>query len=179
MKVSMMKVQHAPVWRYLYTRRFENDASLKALRAFQTAELHFLFGNFNPVSPPNLGVDYAPTPDELAFSNALMGREPCPIAQEREIFHQQLIYFCGKYYMSKASNCSHPFPWIGVTSVSPRATNAALVEPGETRVDDKNRLSPLLRAAAVRAPLLGLEPDMGTDADATGEIRSDRLNILV
>jgi carboxylesterase type B len=65
--------QHAPVWRYLYAHRFENDASLKALRAFHTAELYFLFGNFNPVSPPNLGVDYTPTPDELAFSNALTG----------------------------------------------------------------------------------------------------------
>ena len=63
----MMKVQHAPVWRYLYTHRFENDASLKALRAFHTAELYFLFGNCKPVSPPNLGVDYAPTPEAEKF----------------------------------------------------------------------------------------------------------------
>ena len=65
--------QYAPVWRYLFTHRFENDTSLKALRAFHTAELYFLFGNFNSVSPPNLGVNYTPTPEERAFSSTLMG----------------------------------------------------------------------------------------------------------
>jgi para-nitrobenzyl esterase len=65
--------QYAPVWRYLFTHRFENDTSLNALRAFHAAELYFLFGNFNPVSAPNLGVNYTPTSVELTLSSAIMG----------------------------------------------------------------------------------------------------------
>jgi para-nitrobenzyl esterase len=59
-----------PVWRYIYTHRFENDISLNGLRAGHTADLYFIFGNFNPVGPiPN----YMPTAAELTFSQALMG----------------------------------------------------------------------------------------------------------
>jgi para-nitrobenzyl esterase len=61
--------QRPNVWRYLYTHRFENDTSLNALRAFHTAELYFLFGNFQPVR----GINYSPTVQELAFSSELMG----------------------------------------------------------------------------------------------------------
>jgi len=59
-----------PVWRYIYTHRYENDFSLNGLRACHTCDLYFIFGNFNPVGPiPN----YMPTPAELTFSQALMG----------------------------------------------------------------------------------------------------------
>lgn len=59
-----------PVWRYIFTHRFENDISLNGLRAGHTADLYFIFGNFNPVGPiPN----YMPTPAELRFSQSMMG----------------------------------------------------------------------------------------------------------
>jgi len=59
-----------PVYRYIYTHRFENDISLAGLRAGHTGDLYFIFGNFNPVGPiPN----YMPTPAEMTFSQALMG----------------------------------------------------------------------------------------------------------
>lgn len=59
-----------PVWRYIYTHRYENDISLNGLRACHTCDLYFIFGNFNPVGPiPN----YMPTSAELTFSQALMG----------------------------------------------------------------------------------------------------------
>lgn len=59
-----------PVWRYIYTHRYENDPSLNGLRACHTCDLYFIFGNFNPVGPiPN----YMPTPAELTFSQSLMG----------------------------------------------------------------------------------------------------------
>jgi para-nitrobenzyl esterase len=61
--------QYAPVWRYLFTHRFENDTSLNALRAFHGAQLYFIFGNFNPV----LGVNYTPNSAELTFSSTVMG----------------------------------------------------------------------------------------------------------
>ena len=61
--------QHAPVWRYLFTHRFENDASLNALRAFHGAQTYFISGNFNRV----LGGNYTPTSAELAFSSTVMG----------------------------------------------------------------------------------------------------------
>ncbi|MFI5095187.1 MAG: carboxylesterase/lipase family protein [Candidatus Acidiferrales bacterium] len=62
-----------PVWRYLYTHRFENDASLNAYRAFHAAELYFLFGNLHLISPPFLGVIYTPSAAERQFSTDLMG----------------------------------------------------------------------------------------------------------
>lgn len=59
-----------PVWRYIYTHRYENDPSLNGLRACHTCDLYFIFGNFDPVGPiPN----YIPTPAELTFSQALIG----------------------------------------------------------------------------------------------------------
>jgi carboxylesterase type B len=39
----------SPVWRYLFTHRFENDPGLNLLRAFHTAELNFVFGNLQVV----------------------------------------------------------------------------------------------------------------------------------
>jgi len=62
-----------PVWRYLYTHAFENDTALNASRAFHTAELYFIFGNYDPVSPPFAGGNYTPTPAEQVFSGDLMG----------------------------------------------------------------------------------------------------------
>ena len=65
--------QRPTICRYLFTHRFENDASLNPLRAFHTAELYFVFGNFQLISAPNLGVMYTPTAAELTFSNDMMG----------------------------------------------------------------------------------------------------------
>jgi para-nitrobenzyl esterase len=62
-------VNRPPVWRYFYTHRFHNDAFLNSYRAFHTAELYFVFGNFNGV----FGIDYIPTSAERTFSNDLMG----------------------------------------------------------------------------------------------------------
>ena len=62
-----------PVWRYLYTHRFENDPKLNAYRAFHTAELYFLFGNLQLIAPPFLAVVYTPSAAELQFSADLMG----------------------------------------------------------------------------------------------------------
>ena len=58
-----------PVWRYLYTHRYENDPTLNALRAFHTAELPVVFGNLQIV----LGSPYNPSTVELAFSQQMMG----------------------------------------------------------------------------------------------------------
>jgi para-nitrobenzyl esterase len=60
--------QRPKVWRYLYTHRYENDASLNALRAFHTAELFFVFGNLENVRGP-----YTPSAVELTFSQDMMG----------------------------------------------------------------------------------------------------------
>ena len=57
-----------PVWRYLFTHRFENDVNLNRLRAFHTAELFFVFGNLGNI----LGTPYAPTQAEIDLSNRLM-----------------------------------------------------------------------------------------------------------
>ncbi len=58
-----------PVWRYLYTHRYENDPSLNALRAFHTAELPFVFGS------PQLifGGPYTPSTAEVTFAGQMMG----------------------------------------------------------------------------------------------------------
>ena len=62
------------VWRYLYTHRFENNASLNASRAFHTAELYFVFGNFSLISPAFANaVNYMPTAAEVTFTNDMMG----------------------------------------------------------------------------------------------------------
>jgi len=62
-----------PVWRYFYTKAFENDPNEVVYGAFHTAELFFLFGNFNDGQQPGGGLVYAPSQADLAFSQALMG----------------------------------------------------------------------------------------------------------
>ena len=63
--------QRPPVWRYLFTHRYENDAYLNSLRAFHTAELNFVAGNFQEVYYTAL--PYTPTLDEIALSNEIIG----------------------------------------------------------------------------------------------------------
>jgi para-nitrobenzyl esterase len=62
--------QRPAVWRYLFTHRYENDASLNALRAFHTAELNFVSGNFDLVS--YAAKPYTPSAAELTLSNEIM-----------------------------------------------------------------------------------------------------------
>jgi para-nitrobenzyl esterase len=64
--------QKQPVWRYLFTHQFENDPTgyLKPLRAFHTAELYFVSGNFHLVS--YAGVPYTPSAAEVTLSNEIM-----------------------------------------------------------------------------------------------------------
>jgi para-nitrobenzyl esterase len=57
-----------PVWRYLFTHRFENDSDLNAMRAFHTAELFFVFGNLGNI----LGTQYTPTQNEIDLSDRIM-----------------------------------------------------------------------------------------------------------
>ncbi|MGH9712899.1 MAG: carboxylesterase/lipase family protein [Candidatus Acidiferrales bacterium] len=65
--------QRPPIWRYLYTHRFENDPTLKALRAFHAAELYFVFGNLQLIRVRNIDVNYTPSALEHAFSSDMMG----------------------------------------------------------------------------------------------------------
>jgi para-nitrobenzyl esterase len=58
-----------PVWRYLYTHRYENDAFLNTLRAFHTAELPFVFGSPQLV----FGGPYVPSAAEVTFASQMMG----------------------------------------------------------------------------------------------------------
>jgi para-nitrobenzyl esterase len=62
-----------PVWRYLFTHQYENDPTgyLGPRRAFHTAELYFVSGNFHLVS--YAGVPYTPSWGELTLSNEIMG----------------------------------------------------------------------------------------------------------
>lgn len=62
--------QRPPVWRYLFTHRYENDTLLNTARAFHGAELPFLFGNFQSVGP---AAPYTPSDAEIALSNEVMG----------------------------------------------------------------------------------------------------------
>ena len=63
-----------PVWRYLYTHRFENDAGLNASRAFHMAKTFFVFGNFSLISPPFANaVNYMPAAAEVTFTSDMMG----------------------------------------------------------------------------------------------------------
>ncbi|HYL84431.1 MAG TPA: carboxylesterase family protein, partial [Candidatus Angelobacter sp.] len=64
---------HKPVWRYFYTHAFQDDPTLKPFGAFHTADLFFLFGNFDDGLQPGGGVVYTPDQNELTFSSALMG----------------------------------------------------------------------------------------------------------
>ena len=63
------------VYRFLYTHQFEDDPSLKAGRAFHTAELYFLFGNMALIDPSftSAVVNYVPTVAEVSFSQQMMG----------------------------------------------------------------------------------------------------------
>jgi para-nitrobenzyl esterase len=63
--------QRPPVWRYLFTHRFETDASVNALRAFHTAELNFVSGNLQHVT--YAGVPYVPDAAELTLADEIMG----------------------------------------------------------------------------------------------------------
>jgi para-nitrobenzyl esterase len=58
------------VWRYLYTHRYETDPSVTALRAFHTAELDFVSGNFQRVT--YAGVPYTPSAAEITLSDQMM-----------------------------------------------------------------------------------------------------------
>jgi para-nitrobenzyl esterase len=62
--------QRPPVWRYLFTHRYENDAMLNKARAFHGAELYFLFGSFQSVG---ISGPYTPSDAEIALSNDIMG----------------------------------------------------------------------------------------------------------
>jgi para-nitrobenzyl esterase len=72
-RAAAAAANHKPVWRYFYTHTFENDPNLAVYGAFHTAELFFLFGNFNDGLQPGGGVVYNPTPADLTFSQAMMG----------------------------------------------------------------------------------------------------------
>jgi para-nitrobenzyl esterase len=62
--------QRPAVWRYLFTHRYENDASLMSRRAFHTAEIYFVSGNFHKVYYTE--VPYTPTAAETTLSNEMM-----------------------------------------------------------------------------------------------------------
>ena len=66
---AAVRANGPPVWRYLYTHRYENDPFLNELRAFHTAELPFVFGS------PQLifGGPYTPSAAELTFAGQMMG----------------------------------------------------------------------------------------------------------
>jgi para-nitrobenzyl esterase len=59
-----------PVWRYLFTHRFENDPDLSILGPFHRAELFFVFGTL-PVATDS-DTAYVPTDAEVALSNQMM-----------------------------------------------------------------------------------------------------------
>jgi len=67
--LAALGAQRPPVWRYLYTHRFENGSFLAPYRAFHTAELFFIFGNFSNIA----GSEYFPSSAETDFSQAMMG----------------------------------------------------------------------------------------------------------
>jgi para-nitrobenzyl esterase len=58
-----------PVWRYLYTHRYENDPTLNPLRAFHGADVPFVFGTPQFI----FGGLYTPSPAEVAFAGQMMG----------------------------------------------------------------------------------------------------------
>jgi para-nitrobenzyl esterase len=62
-----------PVWRYFYTKDFENLSWVIPYGAFHTAELFFLFGNFDDGQQPGGGLVYTPSAADLTFSQELMG----------------------------------------------------------------------------------------------------------
>jgi para-nitrobenzyl esterase len=58
-----------PVFRYLFTHRYENDALHNAARAFHSAELPFIFGNLQTLTTD---FPYSPSSAEIGLSNELM-----------------------------------------------------------------------------------------------------------
>ena len=66
--LAAINEHESPVWRYLFTHRFENDPVLNVYRAFHVAESYFVFGNLQNV----LGSPYAPTAAEVKLSESLM-----------------------------------------------------------------------------------------------------------
>lgn len=72
-RAAATAANHKPVWRYLYTKTFENDPNEVVYGAFHTAELFFLFGNFNDGQQPGGGLVYTPSHADLTFSQSLMG----------------------------------------------------------------------------------------------------------
>ena len=66
--------QRSPVWRYLFTHRYENpapqDGFLTQARAFHGAETYFLTGSFQTLGT---SVTYSPSSAELALSEDMMG----------------------------------------------------------------------------------------------------------
>lgn len=72
-RAAATPANHKPVWRYLYTKAFENDPNEAVYGAFHTAELFFLFGNFNDGQQPGGGLVYSPSPADLTFSQEMMG----------------------------------------------------------------------------------------------------------
>ncbi len=61
--------ERPPVWRYLFTHRYENDSFHNAMRAFHSAELPFIFGNLQTLTT---GIPYSPSSAEIALSNEMM-----------------------------------------------------------------------------------------------------------
>lgn len=59
-----------PVWRYLFTHRFENDPDLSILGPFHRAELFFVFGTL-PVATDS-DIQYVPSDAEVELSNQMM-----------------------------------------------------------------------------------------------------------
>jgi para-nitrobenzyl esterase len=62
--------QRPAVWRYLFTHRYENNDFLKSLRAFHTAEIYFVSGNFRVVY--YTATPYTPTAAEITLSKEMM-----------------------------------------------------------------------------------------------------------
>jgi len=72
-RAAATATNHKPVWRYFYTKIFENDPNEAVYGAFHTAELFFLFGNFNDGQQPGGGLVYTPSAADFTFSQSLMG----------------------------------------------------------------------------------------------------------
>ena len=71
---DVSSTQRHPVWRYLFTHRYENpapqDGFLTAARAFHGAETFFITGNFQTLGT---SVIYSPSDAEIALSDEMMG----------------------------------------------------------------------------------------------------------
>jgi para-nitrobenzyl esterase len=61
--------ERPPVWRYLFTHRYENDSLHNTARAFHSAELPFIFGNLQTLTT---NTSYLLSSAEIALSNEMM-----------------------------------------------------------------------------------------------------------